>query len=138
MIFAQLCSGKCPGQHLGIDRLIQLKSGKTLYIDEKKREADYNDILLEYISVDKLQTPGWIEADLLIDFLAYAFMPSQRCYLFPWEPLRRVWKHFKNEWISKYPKVKAQNKGYKTISTAVPIDILLNQIKNSMIIHLTK
>jgi hypothetical protein len=81
MIFAQLCSEKCPGQYLGIDRVIHLRTGKTLLIDEKKREEDYPDILLEYISVDKLQTPGWMECDLLIDFLAYAFMPTKRCYL---------------------------------------------------------
>lgn len=143
LIFAELVTGKCQGQYLGIDRVIYLKSGKTLYIDEKKREKDWEDILLEYISVDKLQTPGWMECDLLIDFLAYAFIPSKRCYLFPWQLLKRTWLNFKNEWIEKgekkidgFRKVEAENEGYKTISVVIPTPIILKEIKNSLIIQL--
>jgi len=136
LIFAQSCKGKCQGQYAGIDRVIQLKSGQTIKIDEKMRPEDYPDILLEYISNDKLQTSGWIEDDLLIDFLAYAFSPSKRCYLLPWQSLKRVWNHFKNDWIKNYPRIEAKNPGYKTISVAIPIPILLNEIKNSMIIKI--
>lgn len=135
MVFAKFCTGKCQGQYLGIDRVIQLETGKTLYIDEKKREKDYPDILLEYLSVDTTNAPGWIEKDLKIDYLAYAFMPSKRCYLFPWELLRRVWKHFKADWKKKYNIPPAKNYGYSTHSVAVPIPELLNVVKNAMIIQ---
>lgn len=130
------CLKKCQGQYLGIDRVIQLTSGKTLYIDEKKRETEYDDILLEYISNDRTNSPGWIEKELLIDYLAYAFMKSKRVYIFPWLILRRVWKNFGEEWKLKYTLSPAKNNGYNTISVAVPTKELLNCIKNAMIIQL--
>lgn len=136
MIFHKLCEGKTQGQYLGIDRVIYLSSGKTLYIEEKKRSQVYPDILLEYISNDSTNTPGWIEKKLIIDYLAYAFLPSKICYLFDWPILRRAWMCFKNEWKSQYPLVVAQNPGYKTLSIPVPIEILSRAISDSRIIQL--
>ena len=46
------CIGDTVSQRMGIDRVLFLTNGKTLYVDEKKRQREYNDILLEYISVD--------------------------------------------------------------------------------------
>lgn len=136
MEFHKLCTSNCNGQRLGVDRVVYLKSGKTLYIDEKKREKTWDDILIEYISVDTEQTPGWIEKPLLIDYLAYAFMPTQKCYLFPWQLLQRSWKHFKSCWLGKYPTITARNDNYNTLSVAVPIDVLLKTLTTSMIIQL--
>lgn len=143
MISMQMCQGACQGQQLGIDRIIQLQSGKTLRVDEKKRESEYADILLEYLSVDTTGAPGWIEKPLLIDYLAYAFMPTQRCYIFPWELLRRAWLHFKPNWhswakqrISGFQYVIADNGSYKTHSIAVPHAVLTKAIKDSMVIQL--
>jgi len=136
IVFAQICTGKCAGQYLGIDRVIQLKSGKTLYIDEKKRRTEYNDIALEFISNDQTNTRGWIEKDLLIDYLAYAFISSKRCYLFPWHLLIRAWNHYKADWHKKYRLIEAQNPGYKTLSRAIPINILLSSVRNASIIEL--
>lgn len=130
------CTQKCQGQHLGIDRIIQLKSGKTLYIDEKKRSTEYPDILIEYISNNTTNSPGWIEKDLLIDYLSYAFMKSERVYIFPWQILKRVWNRFGNEWKEKYVLPPAKNNGYCTLNVAVPVSELLNCVKNAMIIQL--
>lgn len=129
-----LASGDVKSQRMGVDRVVFLSSGKTLYIDEKKRKENYNDILLEYISVDTTGAPGWIEKDLMIDYLAYAFMPSKTVYLFPWNMLRRAWLHFKDEWIEKYTIPPAYNNGYKTISVAVPTEILRNAVSRASII----
>lgn len=129
-------TSKSQGQYLGIDRVIYLDSGKTLYIDEKLREKDYPDIALEYISNDQSGSPGWIEKDLLIDYMAYAFLPSQRCYLFDWLMLRRAWLAFKDIWKDEYFNVPAKNVGYTTWSVAIPINVLLREVKNSSIIQL--
>lgn len=118
------CTGDTVSQRHGIDRVLHLSNGKTLYVDEKKRGKDYGDILLEYVSVDKTSAPGWMEKDLLIDYLAYAFMPTKRCYLFPWPILRRAWLHYKPQWLAKYRQVEALNNGYKTLSVAVPIKVI--------------
>lgn len=130
------CSGNTKSQRKGIDRLVHLSNGKTLQIDEKKREQDWPDILLEYVSVDTTNAPGWIEKDLDIDYLAYAFMPSKTVYLFPWDMLRRAWKHYKDLWIDEYQEVRAQNNGYVTISVAVPIKVLQDAVTVASIIKL--
>lgn len=123
-------------QQLGVDRLIYLINGNVIRIDEKKREKDYPDILLEYISVDNANKPGWMEKDLAIDYLAYAFMPSQRVYLLPWLLLRRAWISFGEQWKKKYPIISAQNNTYKTYSVAVPIKVILTTIAQASIIQL--
>jgi hypothetical protein len=136
MVNNMVCTGKNTNQCLGIDRVIQLKSGKTLYVDEKKRTKVYSDILLEYISNDKTNAPGWMEKDLQIDYLAYAFMPTKRCYLYPWQMLRRAWINYKDCWIKNYGTQSAPNKYYNTLSVAVPIEELNVTVKRAMIIQL--
>ena len=136
LVMHQSVIGDSACQRAGIDRVILLSNNKSLYIDEKKREREYNDILLEYISADTINSPGWIEKDLAIDYLAYAFMQSQRCYLFSWPLLRRAWQNFKPVWIKRYPRIEAQNHGYKTISVAVPIEVLRRAVSTAAVIQL--
>lgn len=136
MVSQMLCDGDTESQRQGIDRIVLLANGRVLKIDEKKRRQEYNDILLEYISVDKTGAPGWIEKDLTIDYLAYAFMQSQRVYLFDWCLLRRVWLKHKKEWIEQYNIPPAQNSGYCTLSVAVPITKLLKLISTASVIQL--
>jgi hypothetical protein len=136
MIGYSLFSNNSQAQMLGIDRAVSLSSGKTIYIDEKKRRKNYSDILIEYISNDGRNTPGWIEKDLMIDYLAYAFMPDKRVYLFDWLMLRRAWKHYSELWKSKYYIAKANNGYYKTISVAVPIEVVLKATDLARIIQL--
>jgi len=135
MVASALCSGDTISQRMGIDRAIILANGKTLYIDEKKRKEVWTDILLEFVSVDTSGAPGWIEKDLAIDYLAYAFMPTKKVYFFPWPFLRRAWLHYKNEWLSKYKIVVANNEGYKTKSVAIPIETLRNAVYKATIIQ---
>jgi hypothetical protein len=56
------CTGNTSSQRQGIDRVIHLANGQTIYIDEKKRASVYPDILLEYISVDKTGALGMIDS----------------------------------------------------------------------------
>jgi hypothetical protein len=136
MIFATLCTENCSGQRAGIDRVIHLKNGKTLLVDEKKRRTEYDDILLEYESCSTTHAAGWMEKNLMIDYIAYAFITSKRCYVLPWLNLKRAWNHYKKEWLEKYKIPAAKNNGYYTSSVAVPTHELLCAIKNSIIIQL--
>jgi len=135
MVNHMLASGDVKSQRMGIDRVVLLSSGKTLYIDEKKRKEVYDDILLEHISVDTTGSPGWMDKDLAIDYLAYAFMPTRKVYLFPWDMLRRAWLHYRREWIGKYPEIIANNGSYKTVSVAVPIGVLRSAVSNATVIE---
>lgn len=136
MIGCIQCNHNGEGQKSGIDRVIQLSNGKTIYIDEKKRRETYDDILLEYLSNDVKNIPGWIEKPMQIDYLAYAFMDTRKVYIFPWDILRRAWIEFKSDWMKVYPKKWAQNNGYKTWSLAVPIKILQIAIVRASVIQL--
>lgn len=141
-------------QRGGIDRLVFLKSGKTVTIDEKVRAEKWPDILLERWSSKENQTPGWIQKDLACDFIAYAFVPSETCYLLPFLSLRKAWLDHGRHWISMaesgpldakgnpkgkdgFKVVAAKNNGYTTESIAVPTGVLLKSITESMSVSWT-
>ena len=122
-------------QRGGIDRVITLSSGKTLTIDEKVREKDYGDILLEFWSNEEKRIPGWIAKDLACDFIAYAILPIRKCYLLDFQLLRKAWRENHKEWVTKYKIAKAKNIGYTTISVCVPVEVLFKSIKNASIVN---
>lgn len=128
--------GNLQMQKKGIDRIIILNNNKFVFIDEKVRFKNYEDICLEYISSDNTNSPGWMEKQVDIDWLAYAFIPSNKCYMIPFPLLKRVWKYYKNSWISDYRRIVAKNNGYNTISVAVPIDVIKHKISDSTMIQL--
>lgn len=122
-------------QRGGIDRVLTLNSGKTLQVDEKVRYKEYGDIALEYWSNDKARTPGWVAKDLSCDFIAYAFVNSGRCYLLPFQTLRRAWRENHKEWVRKYERVESPNRGYMTISVGVPIPVLMKALGDAMLVR---
>lgn len=124
MVNCMPCPGDTVSQRMGIDRVVLLSSGKTISIDEKKRARTYDDILLEYVANDVTGAPGWIEKPLAIDYLAYAFMPTQECFLFPWDLLQRAWLQYKPAWLATYGTRRAPNRGYGTLNVPVPRRVL--------------
>jgi hypothetical protein len=129
-------------QRGGIDREIVLSDGTVLKVDEKVRSRDWADIALERWSDRDRRTPGWVQKGLTCDFIAYAFVPSGTCYLLPFQTLRRAWQTEGRAWIDKaeqgrdgFRVVLAQNNGYTTESVAVPIPVLLDAIRDSMVIR---
>lgn len=132
-------------QKWGIDREILLPNGKRFTVDEKKRESDWKDILLEEWSVcdfdwDKREVirgkkPGWaVDDEKRCDFIAYAMPKHGRCYLLPFELLRQTVKYHLPAWRNNkhwYPKA-AKNNGYTTVNVAVPTDDLFYAMKRIM------
>lgn len=121
-------------QRGGIDRMLVLSSGKTLSVDEKVRERDWPDVLLEYWSDTGAKTPGWVAKDLACDFIAYAFVPSQTCLLLPFQQLRRAWQMHHRQWVNEFPRIRADNGRYVTTSVAVPRDELMKRIGEAMFV----
>ena len=121
-------------QRGGIDRQVLLSDGTVLKIDEKVRRDDWPDFALEYYSDARRKTPGWMQKDLTCDFIAYAFEPSQRCFLLPYQQLRTAWVRNRKEWHKKYGSKLADNPngGYKTAFIPVPIDVVLSAIVGAM------
>lgn len=124
-------------QRGGIDRLIVLADGTTIKIDEKVRSRDWPDFCLEYWSNYQRQIPGWAVKELTCDYIAYAFVPSQTCYLLPFQLLRRACIDNRQEWGANYSAIKAENDGYTTASLAVPIAVVLDAIRDCMVIRWT-
>lgn len=126
-------------QRGGIDRKVWLASGKEYSIDQKVRGKDWPDFCLEYYSDQRRQTPGWVAKDLACDFIAYAFIPSQRCYLLPFAQLRLAWYTHGREWMEKarrgtYKRILAQNQGYITESVGVPIPTVMKALEDAMVV----
>lgn len=141
--FASMVSVRSDGwaQRGGIDRVITLKSGRTVTVDEKVRSRSYGDIILERWSNRERRTEGWIQKDLACDFIAYAFVPDERCYVLPFLPLRAAWIANGRDWISKaesgddgFRIVLADNGTYTTESVAVPIPELLGAVHMAQIV----
>lgn len=159
------CPGDTVSQRMGIDRLVMLSNGFTIAIDEKKRRDNYGDISLEYrhVYANGDTSPGWIEKDLSIDYLAYAIMPTLSCYLLPWQTLKRVWNTKGKEWTRlgietfkarekakkeakgkryDYPKNGfdisiSPNRGYKSYGVCVKPDILFATMNEYSIIDVS-
>lgn len=141
--YSELCTDLAK-QKEGIDRTIYLTNGNVLWVDEKVRRKTYRDILLEHTSNVERGTPGWMEKDLAMDYLAYAFMPTKVCYLFPWPLLRRAWLQYRLKWRTEYwdtaPGTTRLPGGgfYMTHSVAVPIDVLQRAVTTAAIIDVSK
>lgn len=132
------------GQQAGRDRAILLEDSSVLYIDEKARRKTRDDILIEvaheYRSGRVRQ--GWIHQPLGIDYLAYAFVPAETCYLLPFRLLQQTWQANKQAWWKAalrnehgFRLALAQNRDYVTKSVAVPIWTLLDAMRDAMVIH---
>ena len=121
-------------QRGGIDRVITLESGRIITVDEKVREKDWDDILLERWSDEARKAPGWIQKQLACEFIAYAFVPSRVCYLLPTLTLQRAWRLHGPAWIQKYQEIRAQNQGYVTVSCAVPTKTLMDALADAMVV----
>jgi hypothetical protein len=124
-------------QRIGRDRIVYLKTGLEIYIDEKKRRTHYDDdIFLEYKDILKNgeERPGWMEKPLKINYLAYAIMPIRSVFLLDWQMLRKLWSINKEKWMKTYISKPAKNMGYITYGLIVPLDVLYKEIGRMTVI----
>lgn len=130
-------------QRRGVDRIITTRGGREYTVDEKVRAKAWPDVLLERWSDVAKKVPGWINhgsaSDLWCDFIAYAFVPTKRCLLFPFPILRRTWLDRGREWCALakasrdgFRVVLADNGNYVTESIAVPESVLRAAIADTL------
>lgn len=115
-------------QRAGIDRSVILANSKQILVDEKIRYKDYGDILLEYVSVDRTNAPGWCCKPQRADYIAYAVEPLGICYMLPVIQLQLAWQKHGEQWVSTYGTKKAPNKTYNTLNCPVPVFTLFPAI----------
>lgn len=119
-------------QRGGIDRVITLSCGRTYTVDEKVRDHEWPDVWLERWSDEARRSPGWIQKPMATDFIAYAFLPSGRCFLLPVAPLQRAWRLFGRAWIQQYGQRRALNRGYVSSGVPVPVEVLMSAMIEAM------
>lgn len=129
-------------QRGGIDRQLILADGTVLKVDEKVRAKAYPDFCLEFWSDFARRIPGWANKDLTCDYIAYAFVPTATCYLLPFQLLRRACHEHEREWLwlanektHGFRRVEADNGRYVTVSLAVPIAVVLDAVRDAMIVR---
>ena len=122
-------------QRAGIDRSVVLANSKQILIDEKVRHPHkdgrpwvWDDVLLEYVSNDRTNAPGWVVKALRADYIAYAILQTGKCYLLPVIQLQQAWLKHRDAWLAKYKVRAAQNRTYRTLSCPVPVDVLFPAI----------
>lgn len=121
-------------QRMGIDRIITLANSKQITVDEKLRGRNrktgrvYEDIALEEYTDELRKTLGWVQKPLMCDYIAYAIAPLGKCYLLPVVQLQTAWLMNCSTWKATYFCIRAQNKGWTTISWAIPVKELFRAV----------
>lgn len=124
-------------QKSGIDVVLHRANGTQIAIDEKTRDRDWGDFLIEYESTAEL--PGWAEKDAPIDYLFYGVYPQGDYWVLPWPIIKSIWIDNKALWLKRYPTKQAQNKSPKSgmewvsKSVAVPWDVILGAVGRKMV-----
>lgn len=129
-----------PQQKLGIDAWLMFPEGSVPQtIDYKYRQwcmGENPDVLLEYYSDEKKQTPGWARnSKLVTDYVVYVYMPDKATYVFDSKVLHRLLRKNHDEWVDKANKGKdgfgwsrADNTGkwgdWTTLNMIVPLYLL--------------
>lgn len=120
-------------QKQGVDKKIILDGGKYVLIDEKIRRRWYGDILLEEYSDYDHKIRGWLFGKKQTDYISYIILPTNTLFLFPFLLLQKVWVENYKIWLLKFGRKFAINKTWRTSNIAIPVNILLDKIKESMI-----
>ena len=77
-------------------------------------------------------SPGWACKPLRADYIAYAIAPLGMCYLLPVIQLQQAWRRKGELWKASCFIVRAPNRGYTTLSAAVPVHELFSEIGRAL------
>ncbi len=122
-------------QQQGIDKTLVTNDGKQIFIEEKSREPKFwdnrlTDILLEYISIDNRDIPGWVytsRSEYIVILFKNIDIDKSQLYVFPFKPIRE-WVRKNDARFKSFSDIIAHNVAWNTISKAVPLDVVLNEI----------
>ncbi len=107
-------------QERGVDVTLELNDGRSIILDNKFREKVWDDFALEFMSDQENNKAGWIERDLICDFIGYWFVPTQHGFLLPWAQLKPAWNKNRETWKTGYGVVPVRNRdGGRTWTTLV-------------------
>ena len=119
-------------QRRGVDKIVHLRDGRTVKIEEKIRRKSWPDFLLEIRS--RGTKPGWLFT-CQADYVAYFYLESREIYLLPVLLLQMAWLENGSDWERRYGIKEAQNTtlgGYVSKNIPVPRERLMQDIFQAM------
>jgi hypothetical protein len=137
-------------QAAGVDRVVHVEGGRTYFVEEKERDAEWGDFLLEVYSDEERQSPGWINKELACDYVAYAFRSTGKVYYLPWLLLKRAWTLNSEKWLDKarfgedgfglHRSSTGTSPGgaYTTLNVSVPIETLFVALCHAAVVTGTR
>ena len=90
-------------------------------VEEKVRDKDYGDVLLELVSDDVRGRPGWAVKGAESKLLLYAIRSTRRGWVFPMQTVQAVTRARRDEWQRRYGTRVARNATYRSINVPVPL-----------------
>jgi len=90
-------------------------------VEEKVRGQEFDDVLLETVSNDARETPGWAVKGSASRLLLYCFSKTRRGWVFPMQTVQRVTRANKGGWEQRFGLKLAQNPGYVSYNVPVPL-----------------
>ena len=109
-------------QRRGVDRLVCLKDGQTLRVEEKYHLSEWLNLPLELVSNDKTGTPGWaVDPRKETDILVYFAVRRGWAVVIPYPRLREVALEWRDRLLTARALKSARNRGgYNTLFWPAP------------------
>ena len=119
-------------QRRGVDKIVHLRDGRTVKIEEKIRRKSWPDFLLEIRS--RGTKLGWLFT-CKADYICYVYLESREAYFLPVVLLQMAWMENGADWERRYGIKEAQNVtlgGYTSKNIPVPRERLMQDIFKAM------
>jgi hypothetical protein len=111
-------------QAVGVDASVFTEEEYQVEIKLRYRNSRsgrvYDDLLIEYVSNDVSDAPGWIEKETHSDYFLYLIPEGGRGYKLPVGAMQAIWRHLGEKWKRAYKTLKAPNRQYNTLNVPVP------------------
>jgi len=100
--------------------------GEKYLMEEKRRQKDFGDELLEDVSNNKTGRLGWTWNSSTVHFVLFVY--PHRWTIWPGFALEQAWRTNRHDWAEVYGYRYAENRGYRTVNVAVPTEILKSAV----------
>lgn len=114
-------------QRAGVDAFL-IHGAAQIPVEEKVRDRDYGDVLLELVSNDRTGAPGWAVKGARSRLLLYAIRSTGRGWVFPMKTVQLVSRARAEEWTRCFDTRVAKNPGYSSVNVPVPFDVFVAAI----------
>jgi len=107
-----------------LDKIITFSDGRQIVFEEKCRNKDYGDMLIEEKSAMEYNTDGWILKPSLAQFLVYYIHSTSQGYIYNLPELQTEWAQRGDFLKTMGRRCEAANETYTTLNWAIPFRLI--------------